>query len=69
MGLILPCYLGLYGILSGLTKSTDHPSESWEFEAGERGLKAEELGNWELLLGGAGELGSWRVGGWELGSW
>ena len=26
MGLIMACYLGLYGILSGLTKSTDHPS-------------------------------------------
>ena len=25
MGLIMACYLGLYGILSGLTKSTDHP--------------------------------------------
>ena len=28
LGLILACYLGLYGILSGLTKSTDHPSLS-----------------------------------------
>ena len=26
MGLIMACYLGLYGILSGLAKSTDHPS-------------------------------------------
>ena len=23
---LMACYLGLYGILSGLTKSTDHPS-------------------------------------------
>ena len=39
---------------------------SWEFEAGERGWKAEELGSsgsWRT------ELGSWRVCGWELGSW
>ena len=26
MGLLMACYSGLYGILSGLTKSTDHPS-------------------------------------------
>ena len=26
MGLIMACYGGLWGILSGLTKSTDHPS-------------------------------------------
>ena len=26
MALIMASYLGLYGILSGLTKSTDHPS-------------------------------------------
>ena len=26
MGLIMACYLGLYGTLNGLTKSTDHPS-------------------------------------------
>ena len=26
MGLVMACYLGLYGTLSGLTKSTDHPS-------------------------------------------
>ena len=28
LGLVMACYLGLYGILSGLTKSTDHPSSS-----------------------------------------
>ena len=27
MGLIMASYLSLYGILSGLTKSTDHPSK------------------------------------------
>ena len=27
MGLIMASYMGLYGILSGLTKSTDHPSK------------------------------------------
>ena len=27
MGLIMAFYLGLYGILSGLTKSTDHPRD------------------------------------------
>ena len=26
MGLIMACYGGLWGILSGLTESTDHPS-------------------------------------------
>ena len=26
MGLLMASYLGFYGILSGLTKSTDHPS-------------------------------------------
>ena len=28
IGLLMACYGGLYGILSGLTKSTDHPSSS-----------------------------------------
>ena len=28
MGLVMASYLGLYGILSELTKSTDHPSIS-----------------------------------------
>ena len=27
----MACYLGLYGILSGLTKSTDHPSSGPEY--------------------------------------
>ena len=27
MGLLMACYEGLWGILSGLTKSTDHPSK------------------------------------------
>ena len=26
MGLVVAYYVGLYGLLSGLTKSTDHPS-------------------------------------------
>ena len=26
MGLLMACYGGLWGILHGLTKSTDHPS-------------------------------------------
>ena len=29
IGLIMASYGGLYGILSGLTKSTDHPSTSY----------------------------------------
>ena len=28
MGLAMACYCGLKGILSGLTKSTDHPSST-----------------------------------------
>ena len=28
MGLIMVCYSGLHGILSGLTKSADHPSSA-----------------------------------------
>ena len=28
IGLLMACYGGLYGILSGLTKSTDHPRKN-----------------------------------------
>ena len=30
MELVMACYLGLHGILTGPTKSTDHPSGVWQ---------------------------------------
>ena len=55
MGLIMACYLGLYGILSGLTKSTDHPSTTdpksqWQFltyRCRERVMLALGLDSWD----------------------
>ena len=37
MGLIMVCYGGLWGILSGLTKSTDHPSRPYVGEESSKG--------------------------------
>ena len=45
MGLIMACYLGLYGILSGPTKSTDHPRSTGK-ASGYFGLRSM---NYELL--------------------
>ena len=39
MGLIMACYGGLWGILSGLTKSTDHPSRGSFLSCFEAGLE------------------------------
>ena len=41
----MACYLGLYGILSGLTKSTDHPRSTGK-ASGYFGLRSM---NYELL--------------------
>ena len=36
MGLLMACYGGLKGILTGLTKSTDHPSRSCTLPRGSK---------------------------------
>ena len=60
MGLIVACYLGLYGILSGLTKSTDHPSTSKMAIMIDPILPIPSiLGYWAIILGSFGGPGGW----------
>ena len=60
MGLLMASYGGLWGILNGLTKSTDHPSKALKAQARGAESDQEHLAHQGLLDRGA-QTPLWRL--------